>query len=298
MIIAFTSLHPGGVTFLDWSFHYLKGNDHFWYQEKGLIPLTPDPLQDTNAHTHVKNHPRQFHLWHEFLEIAKKESMNIQNDITFYPCRYHIDKPTEWVENINQLVSKGAKVVIIKKTMEYPYADERTTTTYQQAIESFLNENPEVDKETSNNKLRDLCSLRIIAHQKAWLEAIDSAFASLDEQVIVVNDTEYINDTENCVKMIFSRLDSQIDPNRLNKWRPIQIKWNQTYWAGLQLDTDLPKIIDGIVDGTDLDLAKYNIGFFQESLIMAHLMKDKARRLILPSDYFPKNTKELHKFLQ
>lgn len=298
MIIAFTSLHPGGVTFLDWSFHYLKGYDHFWNHEKGLMRLTSDPLQDTNAHAHVKNHPGQFKGWHKFIEMAEKRSANSPDDITFYPFEYHIDKPTEWVENINRLVSKGVRVVIIKKTLEYPYADERTPTNYQQAIGNFLNENPEVDKETPNNKLRELCSLRIIAHQKSWLEAIDSAFASLDEEVIVVNDTEYINDTENCVKMIFSRLDSQIDPDRLNKWRPIRIKWNQTYWAGLQLYTDLPKIIDGIVDGTDLDLAKYNIGFFQESLIMAHLMKDKARRLILPSDYFPKNTKELHKFLQ
>ena len=297
MIIAFTSLHTGGATFLDWSFHYLKGNDHFWNHEKGLMPLTSDPLQDINAHNHFKNHPGQFKGWHKFIEMAEKRSANSTDDITFYPCESDMG-PTEWVDNVNQLVSKGVRVVIIKKTLEYPYADERVSITYQQAIESFLNEHPEIDKETSNNKLRRLCSLRIIGDQQSWIEKIDSAFAHLDEKVIVVNDIDYINDTENSVKMIFSRLNSKIDQERLIKWRPIRNKWNQTYWAGLQLYLDLPKIINGIVDGTDLDLTKYNIGFFQESVIMAHLMKDKASRLILPSDYFPKNTKELHKFLQ
>ncbi len=298
MIIAFTSLHPGGVTFLDWSFHYLKGNDQFWYHEKGLGPLTVDPLQETNAHAHVKNHPRQFHLWHEFVELAKKESANVQSDITFYPCRYHLEKPTEWVDNINQLARNGVRVVIIKKTLEYPYANERMPSTYGQSIEMFLNQNPDIDKETSYQKLRELCSLREIAYQKSWLNAIDSAFGSLDEEVVVVKDTEYINDTENSVKMIFSRLDQQIDTDRLVKWRPIQKKWNQNYWEGLRLHTDLPKIIKAIVDGTDLDLAGYNLGFFEESLIMARLMKDKARRLILPTVFFPKNAKELHKFLK
>ena len=180
MIIAFTSLHPGGVTFLDWSFHYLKGNDQFWYHEEGLMPLTADPLQETNAHAHVKNHPRQFHLWHEFVELAKKESTTVPCDITFYPCRYHLEKPTEWVENINKLASKGVKVVIIKKTLEYPYANERTPATYEQAIECFLNENPEIDRESSYQKLRELCSLREIAYQKSWLDDIDSAFGSLN----------------------------------------------------------------------------------------------------------------------
>ena len=205
MIIAFTSLHPGGVTFLDWSFHYLKGNDQFWYHEEGLMPLTADPLQETNAHAHVKNHPRQFHLWHEFVELAKKESTTVPCDITFYPCRYHLEKPTEWVENINKLASKGVKVVIIKKTLEYPYANERTPATYEQSIEMFLNQNPDIDKEKSYQKLRELCSLREIAYQKSWLDDIDSAFGSLNEGVVVVNDTEYINDTENCIKKIFCK---------------------------------------------------------------------------------------------
>ena len=298
MIIAFTSLHSGGVTFLDWSFHYLKGNDHFWNKKEGLIQLTSDPLQDVNAHNHFKNHPGEFKLWHKFIDKAEKQIPNIPNDITFYPWVYHTGKPTEWVDNINQLIRKGVRVVIIKKTLEYPYANERTPATYEQAIECFLNENPEIDRETSYQKLRELCSLREIAYQKSWLDDIDSAFGSLDEGVVVVNDTEYINDTENCIKMIFSRLDRQIDPDRLIKWRPIQKKWNQNYWEGLRLHTDLPKIINAIVDGTDLDLAKYSLGFFEESLIMARLMKDKARRLVLPTVFFPKNAKELHNFLR
>ena len=97
MIIAFTSLHTGGATFLDWSFHYLKGNDHFWNHEKGLMPLTSDPLQDINAHNHFKNHPGQFKGWHKFIEMAEKRSANSPDDITFYTW----DQPSGWITSIN-----------------------------------------------------------------------------------------------------------------------------------------------------------------------------------------------------
>jgi len=294
MIIAFTSIHPSGVTFLDWSYHFLKGNDTFWHLKKGWQPLPQDPLIKINAHAHAKNHPGEYHLWHEFVEMAKIEKQKNRKDISFYPYRINLMKPIEWVDHINRLASNGVRVFIIKKTMEFPYASERTGLSEQDDIESFLLENPEIEKGTSKNRLRELSSLRIIAQQKKWIENIDLAFESLSDSVVVINDKDYINQTEDCVKKVFGQLDLQIDPQRLIQWRPIKDRWSELYWAGLKFYKDLPKIINCIADGVDYDLATYDIGFFQESLIMAYLMKQKGKRLVIPSDNFPKNTKELH----
>jgi len=299
MIIAITSLHPGGATFLDWSYHYLKGNDTFWHLEKGWLPLPEDPLVKMNAHAHGKNHPGEYHLWHQFVETAKVEIQKNQKDISFYPSRLpHMGELVEWVQNINCLVNNGVNVVILKKTMEYPYATERSDLNEEYDIESFYLENPEIEKGTSRNKLRELSSLRIIPQQKKWIESIDRAFDSLSESVVVINDTDYINKTEDSVKKVFNQLDLQIDPDRLIQWRPIRDRWNQIYWEGLKFYRDLPIIIDNVSDGVDFDLTTYDIGFFQESLIMAYLMKQKGKRLVIHGDNFPKNTKELHKFIK
>ena len=47
-----------------------------------------------------------------------------------------------------------------------------------------------------------------------------------------------------------------------------------------------------------MDLDQFDMGIREEATVMAHLMKDHGRRLLLPTDYFPKDTKELHRLLK
>ena len=60
----------------------------------------------------------------------------------------------------------------------------------------------------------------------------------------------------------------------------------------------MPGIADKIVAGEEMDLAKFDFGFTQESLLMALVLTRHGRRLLLPDENFPKNTKELHRFLK
>ena len=60
----------------------------------------------------------------------------------------------------------------------------------------------------------------------------------------------------------------------------------------------MPEIADKIVAGEDMDLGKLDLTFFDECMIMILLMKSHGKRLLLPDENFPKNTKDLHKFLK
>ena len=296
MITAFTSIHSGGGTFLDWSYQYLKGNQNFWQYQKGWLDLPDNPLTRKNAHGYLKNHPGEYHLWHEFVEQARREDSG--EDVSFYPVSDDVIDPSKWVDNVNMLAQAGVRVVVIKKTLEYPYSSERTPRTDQHDMECFISENPAIDGTLSRSKLRELASLRVLSTQTTWLGKIAVAFSELHEDVIMITDVDYLNRTEWCITKIFDGLGHEINQQRLALWRPIMQKWNENNKAGFKFYDDLPRIANAIVTGTDMDLSQYDLKFFQEAVIMAHLIKSKKCRLVIPSDDFPKNAKKLHQFIK
>ena len=88
-------------------------------------------------------------------------------------------------------------------------------------------------------------------------------------------------------------------PDRLTHWRDVSKRWQAGYKQIQQFYyKEMPKIADMIVAGEDMDLAKLDLKFFDECMLMILLMKSHGKRLLLPDENFPKNTKDLHKFLK
>lgn len=57
-IVCVASANSVGCTFLDWSIHFLSGQDSFYsVEQESLIPLSSNPVTQLNAHGHKKNHP-------------------------------------------------------------------------------------------------------------------------------------------------------------------------------------------------------------------------------------------------
>jgi hypothetical protein len=296
MIVAFTSTVQAGATFMDWSWHWLKGADSVWNQEKGWVPLIGNPNQVKNAHGHRKNHPTSFNEWGEFLDVAIKESHATGKDISFYPVFRNTDmNPDDYVNHINLLIKRKAGVVAIKKTQEFPYGSERTGLQDDQHI--FLSH--DLPSDIDRKKLREIVSVRMVTEQKTWLEKIDLAFDLLDKEVVVVTDKEWAHQPEETMIAICKRLGTVIDPGRLVSWRPIMHQWCKTYKkAEFFYSHEIPLIADKIVAGEPMDLTPFNFAFTDESLLMMYVMKRHGRRLILPTDHFPKNTLDLHRFLK
>ena len=294
MTVAFTSLTPAGATFMDWSWHWLKGADSVWSSEKGWIPIVENPIMEKNAHGHTKNHPIGLDQWKMFLESARLES----NDVSFYPIIRNTDNnDKEFVDNINWLINQKVDVVIIKRTEELPIGSTRTgNKNYRQF---FLTSNPDLDMDISSNKLRDIVSVRLISQQKTWLKKIETAFQGLDNEVLIITDNEWTTNTEEVMVNIFRKYDVSMVPDRLTRWREVVGDWQEKH---RQIQNfyyqEIPEIANKIVTGEHMDIKHLDLEFLDECLIMQSLMKSHGRRLILPDENFPKSTKDLHKFLK
>ena len=298
MIVAFTSPHSGGATFMDWSWHWLKGSDYFWNLKRGWIPLIYDPIKVKNAHGHRKNHPNGFEKWEKFLGSAKQESDATGKDISFYPgIAPTADNLNDYVNHINSMIKQKVVVVVIKKTQEFPYGSARTDLLDDYS--TLLESDPDLPSGISRKKLREMESTRTVSQQKTWLEKIDLAFDLLDKEVVVVTDKDWTHQPEQTMIKICGRLGTVIDPGRLVSWRPIMHQWCENYKkTEFFYSHELPLMADKIVAGESMDLTPFNFKLTEESLLMMYVMKRHGRRLILPTDYFPKNTLDLHRFLK
>lgn len=301
MIIAFTSLTPAGATFMDWSWNWLKGADQHWNKKHGWSDLTKNPLSKNNSHSHKKNHPCSIEEWRKFIDSARKEiSQNKDIDVSFYPVLLsRNDNLPEYVKQINLLVEQGIPTVVIKQTKEFPYGPERTDKIHSDDLSYYFMTIPELKKDHSKKKIREIVSLRMRFERMKWLEKIEHEFKALHEKVIVVTDDEWVDQTEECMLKIFERTGAMISEDRLGHWRIVANNWRKIYKKTEKFYTEtMPGIADKIVAGEDMDLAQFDFGFTQESLLMALVLTRHGRRLLLPDENFPKNTKELHRFLK
>lgn len=298
MIVAFTSLAPAGATFMDWSWHWLKGSDSSWNIEKGWIPLIDDPIKGKNAHGHEKNHPGGFEDWEKFLGSASEVSRDTGKDISFYPFfAPTADNLNDYMNHINLMIKRKVGVVVIKKTQEFPYGSARTDMKDDE--HTLLESDPDLPSDIDRKKLREMVSMRMVPQQKTWLEKIDLAFDLLDKEVVVVTDKEWTHQPEQTMIRICGRLGTVIDPRRLVSWRPIMHQWRENYKkTEFFYDHEIPLMADKIVAGEPMDLQPFNFKLTEESLLMMYVMKRHGRRLILPTNHFPKNTLDLHRFLK
>ena len=168
-------------------------------------------------------------------------------------------------------------------------------------IDSFIEFSKQqyLDKDISLNKLREIISIRLMGQQKTWLEKIETAFSRLDKDVFIVTDKEWTTDPKGVMTEIFRYFKVPIAPDRLSHWRDVSKKWQEGYRQIQKFYYEqMPEIADKIVAGEDMDLGKLDLTFFDECMIMILLMKSHGKRLLLPDENFPKNTKDLHKFLK
>ena len=297
MIIAWTGVMGMGQSFLDWSLYYLSGKDQFWNMKLGWQDLLSDPVTGRNAHLHKKNHPNGIINLKDFIRQAK--SLDGDQLITVHPFAGHEEGLGEFKSMVETCLENNIKVVTIRQTRPYPYlASERNEWTDEEELEVLRPRigYPDADRRT----IRDQMSFRVMNNRKIFLEDIDRFHEQFDGRLdFVITDEQWANDTEQVMIDLFKRLGLEMRSEKLQSWRTIRNKWRENYGKLIDwYERDLERVVDAIANGDDLDLTPYKIKLAKEILIMAHLLKKHGRRLWLPDDNFPKNTKELNNFLK
>jgi len=306
MRIAINSLKGLGGTFMEWSLYYLtncnKGKMYNFH--KGWLPVVDNPVRMKDAHGHQKSHP----IWEytgepideplikEFLEATK----DLKGVIPFYP---YVDG--RWLgtdlykvneDMIRCLYQNDVKIFLIQPTVPYPYFSERS---FQQDKDSLIFLRVWLkDQLASVKKIRELSSFRIITNAKKYLGGSRNYHDKVAPMVMdTFIDVEWQSNPEECMKTMCDKLDLEILPDRLTKWRPIADKWvmNNKKFSDWY-EKEVSKINSAIVGNKKMALPELNI--MHQIVIMAHLMRDHGKRLILPSDDFPLDTQMLHGLLK
>ena len=286
-----------GQSFLDWSLYYLSGKDQFWNMKLGWQDLLSDPVTGRNAHLHRKNHPKGTTDLLEFINKAK--SLDGGPLITVHPFASHDTGLSEYKSIIETCLENDVKVVTIRQTRPYPYlASERNEWTDEEEL-AVLRQRlgyPNADRRT----IRDQMSFRVMNNRKRFIDDVDKFHQQFDGRLdFIITDEQWANDTEQVMIDLFKRLGLEMRLDKLKTWRTIRNKWRENYGKLIDwYERDLDRVVDAIANGDDLDLTPYKIKLAKEILIMAHLLKKHGRRLWLPDDNFPKNTKELNNFLK
>ena len=311
MIIAVTGITNIGQTFMDWSIHFLAGADKYWRADTKSDffarwrPLSHDPLNSESAHGHKKGSPG----WHEkewekeyryYIKLAREQEY--EHPITIYPHispRVGLDMMPEIKRSVEVLKEEGVRIIYLNQTNFFPIFMERCRQPYEfdpkMDIKLLLNR----QSLPSDREIRKELSYKIY---KMKIDILND-YAQLAKSVegiadLIITDKAWHSNPADTVKMVFDKLGLDIDQSRWSQWEMISKKWQ-----GIQKELydfhniKLPAVAKAIVEGTDAEWPNKWMDMVQESLIMYWIMKNHKKRLILPDDNFPYDSKFLHKYI-
>ena len=311
MRIAFTSITSCGSTFMDWGFNFLTNcNQGKVYSDKTKAwqPTVNDPVGDETmgAHGHPKNHPYWVYRTEpdeDNVETFLKDCKDIKGTITFYP----IVNGSLCVEGemcdvnksmIQYLIEQDVKVFLIQPTLLQTMMMLGKRSSYSDAQHIAFFQRWFRTTSTSFKEIREQASFRIITNTKKTIEDIQQCHTHLDKLVTAsFTDKHWQTNPEDCMKTVCDRLNLKILPDRLDHWRTVADRWiknnkNINDWY----EVEIKKITTAIVENKEMTLPELDL--LDQSTIMAYLMKDHGRRLILPTDNFPLDTQILHGYLK
>jgi hypothetical protein len=307
MIIGFTSNGQVGCSFLNWSFHYLNG-DNFYYQarKKNWLPLPNNPLNGLNAHFFKKNHPLTLSDWKETVELFLLNGND--RNFSFYG---YVKYQELFEEAIYFSLDKNVKLIYVgtKNYFTYHVLDRNNPQVFSNDLKLQNLKIKEVIRELfftvpnlesligSDGKFRDFLALSI-QNLKLMpdLEIIKNFLPH--KNFLFIDQQDLLKNEENCMYSMFDFLNLKLDNSRLDGWLKIHKKWKEYILPTYNFYNDLPDILSSIVNGDSFSLKKYKLNILEEAIIQHELMKKYRTRLLVSHlDKFPDDTRYLAEFL-
>lgn len=328
-LVCVTSNSMVGCTFLDWTVHFLAGQTDFLHVRKGVIPLVFNPLDKTNAHGHIKNHPGGLIQTQNVIEILKK-----QNRLTsFYPFPWQLDlvakhlkmnqatmTPTQWktcieyqITDYNQLLYKshtcGAKIIFTASSEQTPLYHLNIRTLSRMPLQAREAESvsaikQEIDQAFFSDSIKawNKINLTNLWDKRERQALCTRPFHNSTSQVDLCFPHYWLDsqtlwyDFDREVVKIMDWLQLPIVPERFQLWLPIYQEWQKIQIDALQFQYNCKHIVESIVNNWfyKIDLTFDQEVVVQHCLIYHYNLNLKTWRL----EKFPNNTQDLHKLLE
>jgi len=336
-IFSVSSIGSLGCTFLEWSIHWIVGNDIYFHTVLGNIPLVSNPVQlsNGNAHLHRKNHPSGFKKTKDTIE---KLLLSGNSLLSLYPIRLHPDDTARLlelpiVEQIDQdqlsLIKKEQddnwfrtweylgqqevkRIVIALPKNLYLY----NIAAYRSLDRQFFSPKKykdviEAEDDYSNRFFKD--SLLQYNTMEIWdrrefmaitLQCTPTKFDAdngleLQQPHKFINVQSLWHNGEKVILEVMDYLGLSINKDRLHHWRSAYQDWQRMQLNIVNFVYDFDFIINSIVNNYDFDLTPYNLSLRQEAIIQNKLMKNY--NLTIKNwqlEKFPINAKGVHALLE
>ena len=293
MIYAVTSISSVGCTFLDWSIHFLSNQNYFYNIDKGVIPLTHNPLTKQNAHAHEKNHP-EVRETQEFIDILKREATSLPL-LSIYPVmsagsldyalcddveKYLFD---EFGKCLTICKKEGLKTILVgqptnniyfNSIREIPRFFETKVTTeeafrelqFDYFFDTRQKESAWSGLDTVWDK-REFIALnwRPLACPCEKFNLYDGKMDNVD---FYIDPYDLWFNGEATLKQVLNLLSLDLDESRLLKWLPVYYEWQKIHIKSLRLSWNLDHIVNCIVQGLYFDLSSFDLSLMDEATIL------------------------------
>jgi hypothetical protein len=237
----------------------------------------------------------------EIKDFLKEAGQAQRDDITFYPFIGDDDQSImlDGYRNLAiYLRSQDVKQIWIKPTRPYPYFFERTGRNAASVLASIKRW---VGTQTDDiMEIREKISFKVQGNRTKWLQEVETLHHDVDKFTdLTFTDTEWQSETEPCMRGIFDEVGLKIHEDKIVQWRRVASEWQDNLERLAQwYEKDSPMIAEMIIQGKDFDLTPYGLDFVKEAVLMSHVMGVFGRRLMVSTEEFPKNTKDLHQLLK
>lgn len=312
MIAVLTDPAKGG-TFLTWTLHFLAGHSLYYHSQSQQVRQLPiNPLTDLNAHNFQPNQPVDLESFNQIFSDLVSRHCN-QDTMYFHNFWPDLDSTRTAVEQVFQKVNQR---IVLTTSAQQPLYDCK----YQGRVLSYKLSSNIVRNQDWDDQFNDFVDTFYPHDDKNWqslgltniwdkreflalnlrpfkeisiLNALDTS-----EPYYHLDSRDLWTSFDYAVPDIFDYLGWSIDLHRFDEWQKIYHQWRSKHYDRVRFGWYFEQILEAIIQGHDMDLARFNLDLVREAaiqhaLIYRHNLNLKTWGL----DRFL-NTRQLHNLLE
>ena len=327
-IVCVTGTHNVGITFLDWSLHWLSGHNSVYHWQHGWQPITTNPLTGLNAHAHYKNHlsgiaATQSALtqlysvdttWHSIYPVGPAVDQRAR-DLGYTADVVHNDTAwqhiidlcdQEYAEVWNYCAQQNCERVFVATTVNNAvyhahtldraqhavmFADQPQSDTFLRMHELFFAQSLATVSTTWDR--RELLALNLQLHRaRLGHEHLD-----FTKPHHWINCHELWYHAHQLVPVLMNQLAIPLQWDRWDHWQTVYQNWQQINYRCVKFQYELDHIVEAIVNNWSYPLLE--LSFLQEVMIQHELLYKHGLNIKnWQLERFPDNTQKLHQLLE
>jgi hypothetical protein len=307
-----------GGTFLNWSIHYLSGDlDYYFAWHDSLLPVCSDPLTDKNAHGFM---PNQSSTLADFCTVLNKLKQSSRSNNTLYFHHFRgatlSDDPDtkQAVVQVNTLSTKTVFLTLAPEHALYKCSYEQRTSVRSWIDKTkTLHSNEEIFKDFVNqffadskfkweqldlNQIWDLREFLALNFDPFNIISIRPMVGLIKTPSYIIEAVEMMTVFDQTVYDLFDYLQIKLCDNRFSHWLTVYRKWQKIHLRRLKFVFNYQLIVNSVVNGSNVDLSKFDLDIIQEAAIQRALIYNHGLNFKTWQLEKFTNTAQLHHLLQ